>query len=234
MNESAGVRFSPFTVIADTVRGPTSLHPTNYVITLPMLARVLAHVRPRLALRFSSTLRGDQEHLHDILDQAEDARSTCLSSPYVPLLTSCSPQREHPMANTRSPQKICRRPGMPLVASLHTRLTPIEFIRPHYWTYQHRFQPKNIRTAPPLVAPSRKEACQHDVFRELGIDPLWETSNSTLLASFVTELSKIRPRTHTRLTTKTQRRLGKAIRRAKMMGVIPLFYNPRMIPKPGN
>ncbi|KAN0097461.1 hypothetical protein V8E55_001907 [Tylopilus felleus] len=168
-----------------------------------MLARVLAHVHPRLALRFSSTLRGDQEHLHDILDQAEDAR-------------------------TRSESTRWQTPG------LRRKFAAGQFIRPHYWTYQHRFQPKNIRTAPPLVAPSRKEACQHDVFRELGIDPLWETSNSTLLASFVTELSKIRPRTHTRLTTKTQRRLGKAIRRAKMMGVIPLFYNPRMIPKPGN
>ncbi|KAF8138464.1 hypothetical protein EV363DRAFT_1314000 [Boletus edulis] len=152
---------------------------------LDIAARALARTRSRLSpLRFSSTLRGDQQHLHDILDQAEDARSS-------------------------------------------------PFIRPHYWTYQHRFQPKTVRTAPSLVAPGRKEAYQHDVLRELGIDPLWETSNSTLLATFVSDLGKIRPRTYTRLTTKTQRRLGKAIRRAKMMGVIPLFYNPRMMPKPG-
>ena len=198
-------------------------------------ARALARTRPRLlVLRFSSTLRGDQEHLHDILDQAEDARnSRSIPSPS----TQCS----HPQSLTTAAlpgRRLASAENLHLVLyaphifSLHL-LTGLKFIRPHYWSYQHRFQPKNVRTAPPLVAPSRKEASQHDIFRELGIDPLWETSNSTLLASFVTELGKIRPRTQTRLTTKTQRRLGKAIRRAKMMGLIPLFYNPRMMPKPG-
>ncbi|KAF8450533.1 hypothetical protein L210DRAFT_3520727 [Boletus edulis BED1] len=171
---------------------------------LDIAARALARTRSRLSpLRFSSTLRGDQQHLHDILDQAEDARS--------------SPVETTPWQATGFRRNFAS--GM--------------FIRPHYWTYQHRFQPKTVRTAPSLVAPGRKEAYQHDVLRELGIDPLWETSNSTLLATFVSDLGKIRPRTYTRLTTKTQRRLGKAIRRAKMMGVIPLFYNPRMMPKPG-
>ena len=44
------------------------------MFVIDIAARALARTRPRL--RFSSTLRGDQEHLHDILDQAEDARST--------------------------------------------------------------------------------------------------------------------------------------------------------------
>ncbi|KAI9574678.1 hypothetical protein HD554DRAFT_2049104 [Boletus coccyginus] len=167
------------------------------------LARALARSRPPL-VRLSSTLRGDQEHLHDILDQAEHAR---------------------PAGDQSSQWQ---------AAGLRRKFAPGLFVRPHYWSYQHRFQPTSVRTAPPLVAPGRKEAFQHDIFREFGIDPLWETSNSTLLASFVSELGKIRPRTQTRLTTKTQRRLGKAIRRAKMMGVMPLFYNPRMMPKPGN
>ncbi|KAG9317455.1 hypothetical protein JVU11DRAFT_1655 [Chiua virens] len=165
------------------------------------LLRVLIP-KTRPSLRFFSTLKGDQEHLHDILGQAEDARTTDTNSHWQ-------------------------------VAGSRRKFPPGLFIRPHYWSYKHRFQPNRIKTAQPLVAPSRKEALQHDIFREFGIDPLWETSNSTLLASFVSELAKIKPRTQTRLTTKTQRRLAKAIRRAKMMGVIPLFYNPRMMPKPG-
>ncbi|KAH0839923.1 hypothetical protein J3R83DRAFT_875 [Lanmaoa asiatica] len=174
------------------------------MLLIDLAARALARTRPRLsALRFSSTLKGDQEHLHDILDQAEDARTL-----------------DDPTTQWQA-------------TGLRRKFAPGLFIRPHYWSYQHRFQPKNVRIAPPLVAPSRKEAFQYDIFREFGIDPLWETSNSTLLATFVSELGKIRPRTQTRLTTKTQRRLAKAIRRAKMMGVIPLFYNPRMMPKPG-
>ncbi|KAG8218637.1 hypothetical protein J3R82DRAFT_4301 [Butyriboletus roseoflavus] len=169
-----------------------------------LLVELVARARPRLsALRFSSTLRGDQEHLHDILGQADDART--VDDPATQWQTT----------------------------GLRRKFAPGLFVRPHYWSYKHRFQPRNSRTAPPLVAPGRKEALQYDIFRELGIDPLWETGNSTLLATFVSELGKIRPRTQTRLTTKTQRKLGKAIRRAKMMGVIPLFYNPRMMPKPG-
>lgn len=69
-----------------------------------LVFRALARSRPRLSpLRFSSTLRGDQEHLHDILDQAEDARSTCPLPFLLPHLIPRSPQREHPMASNRSP-----------------------------------------------------------------------------------------------------------------------------------
>lgn len=206
------------------------------MLLLDLAARALAQSRPRLsALRFSSSLRGDQEHLHDILGQADDARSTSPPPVYPLSLTPRSLRRPGaPLADNRPPQKIRSRPGTHSVFPPHTRSQPAKFIRPHYWSHKHRFQPRNGRTAPPLVAPGRKEAFQYDIFREFGIDPLWETSNSTLLATFVSELGKIRPRTQTRLTTKTQRKLAKAIRRAKMMGVIPLFYNPRMMPKPGH
>lgn len=47
--------------------------------------------------------------------------------------------------------------------------------------------------------------------------------NSTLLSHFVTDMGKIRKRADTQLTWKNQRRLGKAIRRAKMMGIIPVL-----------
>lgn len=196
-----------------------------------MLVRALPRTGPRLT-RLSSSLRGDQQHLHDILDQAEDARSTYLNPSISPTHSpqhQTQPNGSHPVFVENSPLAWYA----PRSLSLHP-LTAPKFIRPHYWTYEHRFQPKYTRTAPPLVAPGRKEASQHDIFRELGIDPLWETSNATLLSSFVSELGKIKPRTQTRLTTKTQRRLGKAIRRAKMMGVMPLFYTPRFMPKPGD
>ncbi|KIJ70104.1 hypothetical protein HYDPIDRAFT_104775 [Hydnomerulius pinastri MD-312] len=105
------------------------------------------------------------------------------------------------------------------------------FIRPHYWSHEHRFEQKRIRLSRSKVGPGKREAREHDVLGHFGIDPLWETGNPTLLASFMTDMGKIRPRSQTRLSTKTQRRVGKAIRRAKMMGMIPLLSNPRQMPK---
>lgn len=78
----------------------------------------------------------------------------------------------------------------------------------------------------PLLGPPSREARYNDVFHQLGIDPLDECQNPTLLAGFMSEMGKIYGRNVTGLTTKSQRRLGKAIRRAKMMGVIPILSRP--------
>lgn len=80
-----------------------------------------------------------------------------------------------------------------------------------------------IRRTPPKVGPSRAEAESRDIFRQLDIDPVKEALNTTLLSNFVTEMGKIKGRAVTGLTWRSQRRLGKAIRRAKMMGVIPVL-----------
>lgn len=75
----------------------------------------------------------------------------------------------------------------------------------------------------PLLGPNRKESERTDLFHQLQIDPLNEALNSRLLSYFVTEMGKIKPRSATKLTWRSQRRLGKAIRRAKMMGIIPVL-----------
>lgn len=48
--------------------------------------------------------------------------------------------------------------------------------------------------------------------------------NPTLLSAFVTEMGKIRKRAQTNLTWRSQRRVTKAIKRAKLMGIMPMFY----------
>lgn len=47
--------------------------------------------------------------------------------------------------------------------------------------------------------------------------------NPALLSRFVTNMGKIMNRAQTRLTWKNQRKVGKAIRRARAMGVMPYF-----------
>ena len=61
------------------------------------IARTLARVRASPFVRASSTLRGDQEHLHDILDQAESARGmSVVPLPHLPCLTPTARDEQSP------------------------------------------------------------------------------------------------------------------------------------------
>lgn len=67
-----------------------------------------------------------------------------------------------------------------------------------------------------------KVARQKDMFHRLEIDPVDECMNTSLLSGYVTALGRIKKRADTMLTQRTQRRLSKAIKRAKMMGILPI------------
>jgi small subunit ribosomal protein S18 len=68
---------------------------------------------------------------------------------------------------------------------------------------------------------SRAEAERNDIFRQLEIDPVHEAFNSHLMSAFVTDMGKIQNRAQTKLTWRSQRKVAKAIRRAKHIGIIP-------------
>ncbi|KAJ1951141.1 hypothetical protein FBU59_000335 [Linderina macrospora] len=67
-----------------------------------------------------------------------------------------------------------------------------------------------------------------DPFVAMGINPLKEYKNTYLLSNFVTEMGRIRPRYKTGLTAKSQRRVAKAIKRARAFGLMPITskFNP--------
>jgi len=74
-----------------------------------------------------------------------------------------------------------------------------------------------------LLGPGAAESRREDWFYQLDIDPLDEATNPRLLSYFVTDMGKMKSRADTKLTWRNQRRLTKAVRRAKMMGVIPIL-----------
>jgi len=98
----------------------------------------------------------------------------------------------------------------------------VHWVSPHNYTYENRSRPQKS-TKRYAVGPSAKASKDADVFYQAGIDPLAECMNTTLMSYFVTEMGKIKGRAETKLTWRSQRRLGKAIRTAKMMGLIPMF-----------
>ncbi|KAL7282325.1 hypothetical protein PYCCODRAFT_1440785 [Trametes coccinea BRFM310] len=99
---------------------------------------------------------------------------------------------------------------------------PNQFVQPR--SFSRDVYNRNARTSKrPMLGPDASTSRYLDVFHQLDIDPLKECQNSTLLSHFVTSMGKIKGRNETNLTWKNQRRIGKAIRRAKMMGIIPLL-----------
>ena len=96
-----------------------------------------------------------------------------------------------------------------------------QFVKPKSFTHAE-YTRRRMWRKPWVLGPDAETSKRTDIFYQLGIDPLDECTNSTLMASFVTTMGKIKPRAQTGLTWKNQRRIGKAIRRAKMMGIIPV------------
>ena len=80
----------------------------------------------------------------------------------------------------------------------------------------------------PGVGPGR-EGHSNDIFRQLNIDPRFEAENVALMNDYITAMGKIRTRPVTSLSQRSQRLVGKAIKRARSMGIISRFF--RMHPK---
>lgn len=63
-----------------------------------------------------------------------------------------------------------------------------------------------------------------DMFDYLQIDPLHCWKHYNILSSYVSTMGRILPRRLTGLSPRNQRRLGKAIRRARACGIMPAKY----------
>ncbi|KAJ7180262.1 hypothetical protein C8R43DRAFT_1117579 [Mycena crocata] len=106
-------------------------------------------------------------------------------------------------------------------------IQPYQFIRPHDLSLEGRKWPERSLRARHILPQATQETRKSDVFYQLGLDPLKFSMHPAVLAPFMSEMAMIHPRRHTGLTMKSQRRIAKAIRRAKMMGVIPLHSRPQ-------
>lgn len=85
-----------------------------------------------------------------------------------------------------------------------------------------RIQKPPKRFKPWDLGPPNREARYTDIFHQLDIDPVDECMNPTLLSHFVSKMGRVNKRAETKLTMRSQRRISKAIKRAKMMGIMPI------------
>ncbi|KZS97778.1 hypothetical protein SISNIDRAFT_449341 [Sistotremastrum niveocremeum HHB9708] len=69
-------------------------------------------------------------------------------------------------------------------------------------------RPPYIPPLSKLPGPNARDSRRHDIFLQLGLDPLREINNDQLLRG-----------------QRSQRKLGQTIRRAKKMGILPIWSN---------
>ncbi|KAF9006500.1 hypothetical protein BDQ17DRAFT_287566 [Cyathus striatus] len=99
-------------------------------------------------------------------------------------------------------------------------------LKPRDFTQSYRTAKAISFSKPRTVAPIAAKARRGDIFHQLDLNPLSFTTHPAILASFVSEMGLVYPRTITQLTPKNQRAISRAIRRAKMMGIIPSLSRP--------
>ena len=72
---------------------------------------------------------------------------------------------------------------------------------------------------------------QQDAFDVLGINPLNEYKNFTIMSEYMTETGRIKHSKDTGLRPKNQRKIAKAIRRAIGLGLMPSVHRHPLVVK---
>ncbi|ORX35628.1 hypothetical protein BD324DRAFT_630899 [Kockovaella imperatae] len=81
------------------------------------------------------------------------------------------------------------------------------------------------RRKPPLFGPQEGKARQRDPFILANSHPLEHTYNARLIQAFLDPMGRIKPRSETQLSKKSQKQVGKLVRRARSMGIISVWNN---------
>ncbi|KAJ3275513.1 hypothetical protein HDV01_000340 [Terramyces sp. JEL0728] len=75
-----------------------------------------------------------------------------------------------------------------------------------------------------LRKPKQQTVPAEDVFEKLKINPLSEYKNPVIMSSFLTKMGHIQPRRKTGLSLENQKKLARAIKRARAFGILPFSY----------
>jgi len=107
---------------------------------------------------------------------------------------------------------------------------PNQMLKPSDLQFENLIHPgdRENRKPRPVVrrTPTKKEVQLTDPFLYYNINILKEPYNPDLLANFITPLGRIKKRALTGLSKGNQKKVSKAIRRARCMGFLPYFGKP--------
>ena len=97
------------------------------------------------------------------------------------------------------------------------------------WRPGDVYSPHDLSAAEMRKWRDRGNAPKTDAFDALSLNPLDLYKNFSVMSEYVTEMGRIRGRKSTGLRRVNQRRLAKAIRRARMLGLMPSVHRHPMI-----
>jgi ribosomal protein S18 len=80
------------------------------------------------------------------------------------------------------------------------------------------YSPRDLNAKNAQWVLKKKHQEKVDILEEFRIDPLKDYKNVRMLSHFVTEMGFIKPRVETGLSMQNQKKVAKAIRRARAMG----------------
>ncbi|OAL52026.1 ribosomal protein S18 [Pyrenochaeta sp. DS3sAY3a] len=98
-----------------------------------------------------------------------------------------------------------------------------------------KWQPGDVYAPHDLSGPEQKKwklgrkRPQQDAFDLLGINPIAEYKNFTMMSEYMTEMGRIKHSKETGLRPKNQRKIAKAIRRAIGLGLMPSVHRHPLV-----
>ncbi|WVW84176.1 ribosomal protein S18 [Kwoniella bestiolae CBS 10118] len=102
---------------------------------------------------------------------------------------------------------------------------PNSYAPPHSLTNSSLYPTPRPYAKSPLLGPSKKIASKIDPFHLTQSSPLDHDLNPLFALNFVNPMGKIKSRAETGLTWKSQRKIGKLVRRSRSMGLISRWSN---------
>lgn len=120
-------------------------------------------------------------------------------------------------------------------ANLNQIPLSLQYYSPSFLNLEEHVSNKKAPRKFPTLGPPAAIAKKIDPLYQLKLRPghpsLHDDSykNPTLLSQYVSEMGKIQSRRNTQLTRRSQREIGKAIRRARSMGLMPVMTRTPMV-----
>ncbi|EUC51399.1 hypothetical protein COCMIDRAFT_31533 [Bipolaris oryzae ATCC 44560] len=195
-------------------------------------------LRPTLAaartgMRCFSSGPQKQDDLMSILGQSAAARH--------PSNISSTNNTANSRPGESSALRFARNVGLDRAASSPNReLAESERLSQYQRQIYRKWQPGDVYAPHDLSGTEQKKwkqgrkRPQEDAFDILGVNPVLEYKNFTIMSEYMTEMGRIKHSRDTGLRPKNQRKIAKAIRRAVGLGLMPSVHRHPLVLKKSN
>ncbi|KAL1794405.1 mitochondrial 37S ribosomal protein bS18m [Alternaria dauci] len=189
----------------------------------------------RTCMRYFSSGPKKQEDVLDILRTSTAARHPSNTGAAFPSATPSSQSPSTPPFPSLLSQ-FARGAGLDSTTPTREMLES-ERIAQYQRQIYRKWQPGDVYAPHDLSGAEQKKwkygrkKPQQDAFDVLGINPVLEYKNFTMMSEYMTEMGRIKHSNDTGLRPKNQRKIAKAIRRAVGLGLMPSVHRHPLVLK---